>query len=314
MRVLVTGASGFLGLNVMDALADQGHQAVGLARALPDSILHPDHEFALGDVRDQEFVERAFRDYQPTHVIHAAAVTPSNDLERDNPRLIVETNELSTLTVSRAAAEHHVRRVVFVSSAAVYAQPPTGAQSLREHDPLTEDGGLYALTKIASERLCRWATVRYGLDTRSVRVGPVYGPHERPTSSRQRMSVACRAVDAARRGESLRCDNAEAVYDWIHGTDAASALLEVLTADDLRSSCFNLAGPNIPMSRLLNAVAQAVPGTAVEWVDTAHANLPIPPAYRRTPLDATRIGTETGYRPAHSIESGIEAYVRWLQG
>ncbi len=314
MRVLVTGASGFLGLNVLDALAARGCPAIGLARALPASTVDPDHEFVPGDVRDRGFVKQVFRDYRPSHVIHAAAVTPSNDLERENPRLIVETNELSTLTVIQAAAEHHVRRVVFVSSAAVYAKPHNGTQTLVEDAPLNDEGHLYALTKIASERLCRWATAQYGLDTRSVRVGPVYGPHERPTSSRQRMSVVCRAVGAARRGEPLRCDAAGAVYDWIYGADAAGALVEVLTAVDLQSDCFNLAGPNIPMSRLLAAIAQAIPGTAIEWVHTAEANLPIPSAFRRTPLDATRIGEETGYRPAHTIETGVAAYVRWLDG
>jgi nucleoside-diphosphate-sugar epimerase len=316
MRVLVTGAAGFVGLHLVSELAAAGYDVIGLSRALParDVLAGPTGKvkFVLGDVRDHAMLERLVAETRPTHIVHAAAITPSAADERERPREIVETNEVSTLTLLTAAARQGCERLLYFSSAAVYAEAGPDAP-IPEDAPLRDGGGLYPLTKLASERLCRWAGERLGIDARSVRIGPVYGEHERrPTSSRQNMSPAYRAVALALRGETLRCNDALATWDWVHGVDVGRALLRLLSAPagDLQRDTYNLAGEPVPMGRLLEAVAAVVPGTRVEWVATAgEANLPVPATIRRAPLDSTALARDTGYRPSYSIETGIRAYV-----
>lgn len=315
VRILVTGAGGFVGLHIVSELAAAGHTVLGLSRALPApetrTALGEHVTFHIGDVRDHVAIEELVAAWQPTYIIHAAAITPSAEDEDARPREIVETNDLSTLTLLTAAVRAGVERLLFLSSAAVYAET-AGDSPLSEDAPVRRHGGLYALTKLASEGYCRWAAGRYGLDARCVRIGPVYGFYERPTASRQAMSHVYRAVHLALRGETLRCNNPAAVYDWVSGEDVGQALLQLLTAPDLTRDTYNLAGEATTMERMVRAVTAAIPGSRVVWGSAEDANLPVPARNPRGPLDASALERDTGYRPRRTIESGIRAYVAAL--
>lgn len=320
MHVVVTGALGFVGANVSAALLAAGHSVTAIHRGPLDLLIAGELQakapgavqFQQGDVRDQAFMERILAGSAAHAIIHAAAITPSVEKERAQPEVIFETNEASTLSLLLLAYRFGLQRFLFLSSAAVYA----GSDShdpLDEHAPLRTDGGLYALTKLASERLCRWATARYGLDTRIVRIGPVYGPFERPTASRENMTAVYRALNAALRGEILRCNNPAFVQDWIYGADTGRALSLLVESTDLRHDTYNLAGEPISMDRLLEGVVASLPSTRIEWVATAaEANVPVAGPAQRGPLDTQRLQQDTGYQPAFTIESGIAAYHEWL--
>ena len=314
MRVLVTGAAGFVGAHVLAELVARDYTTVAAHRGDPDvfrrlGILQArasSPEFVTCEITDPKNVEQLFAHYQPTHVLHAAAITPDPETETQDSYRVVETNELGTLAVLLAAARHNAQRVVFVSSSAVYA----GSDShtlLGENASLCEDCGLYGVTKLGAERLCQWATRTYKLDTRVVRLGPVYGPFERPTSSRRTMSAVHTAIHLAMAGFPLRCHTPHHTRDWIHGQDVAEAMIGLLTSPSLSHRLYNLSGEAVTMRRLLQAVAVAIPGTVIEWVTAPEeANIPGAagsPTWRI--LDTRRLQADTGFSPRIAIEAGV---------
>jgi len=318
MPVLVTGANGFVPVNVVAHLVAAGRDVVALHRSPLDPALERWLRsvgpgiltFVQGDTQDERAVAGLFATHRPDGVVQMAAMTPMDGAtERRQVRQIVGANINGALNVLLESAEQQVRRVVFLSSSAVYASSEGGP--LDEGAPVREDGALYPLTKLAGEQICRWARANYDLDVRAVRLGPVYGPWERPTVSRQKMSSVWEAVHEALAGRPLRCNNAGLARDWIHASDVAAGLVALLDAPALHHDRYNLAGPSVTMERTLAAVAAAVPGTTIEWVARPdEANVPIPDAPSRAPLDSSRLTTDTGWSPRYDIEEGVAQYVR----
>ena len=323
-RILVTGATGFVPANLVELLVGQGHDVIALHRGELDermtAVLRAgagaaqpgEITFVQGDVRDCFLVSGLFREYTPTHVVHAAVVTSTEEVERAQPRLVIETNELSTVAMLAESAAIGVQRFVYLSSASAYAPNPD-LSPLTEDAPLRESGGLYGLSKVAAERYCRWARETYGPDVRVVRPGPVYGPWERPTGSRVHMSPVYNAVHLALSGQPIRCNDRYAPRDHVHVHDVAHAISLVLHTPDLAHDIYNIAGDNVTTEALLAAVAAAVPDTSIEWVDSAEdANFPVSAAVRG-PLDMSRLRADTGYVQRFGIEDGVAEYVGWVR-
>jgi nucleoside-diphosphate-sugar epimerase len=270
--------------------------------------------FVQGDIRDEATIARLFDEHQPTHVVHAAAITPNLEMERENPRQILDVNTASTISLLQAAARHGVERFIYFSSVSVYERRNAPSEVFDEDGPLHRGDRMYPLSKIAAERLCHWAVEHYGLDVRIVRPGNVYGPYERPTFARHVMSSACLGTHLALRGETLRPNARHVSQNWVHAGDVAKGVRLLLTTPQLEHDTFNLAGEPVPQERLINAIVAAVPGTQVEWASSlAEANIPLAEDQAQIAFDNSRIWRETGFEPTYRIETGIEQYVEWLK-
>ncbi len=147
MRVLITGGAGFLGYHLANDLADRGVEAILYDVAPADLSEYPPGTTAeLGDIRDLPRLREVFSQTRPEAAIHGAAALPlwpKGD--------IISVNVDGTRNVLQAAEEAGVRRVVQVSSTAVYGMPEK--HPLEETDPLV-GVGTYGTTKIEAERVC----------------------------------------------------------------------------------------------------------------------------------------------------------------
>jgi len=144
MKVLVTGGSGFLGINLVRYLLGRGYDVRVIDIAPFDYPEKSEIEFMLGDIRDMNAVDKAVKDVDV--VVHAAAALPLYTKKE-----ILDTNYRATFHVLDAARQYGIKRCVYISSTAVYGIP--------DHHPLKEDDmligvGPYGNAKIKSEKLC----------------------------------------------------------------------------------------------------------------------------------------------------------------
>jgi UDP-glucuronate 4-epimerase len=323
VRVLVTGGTGAVGANIVRRLAAEDHEVLCLSRRADEPDPLRDRFFdpvaarvrlVGGDVGDFDGLRALFDNLRPTHVVHAAAITPTPAMEATKTRDIVNANIMGTVNVLEAARAVGTHRVIFISSAAVYGETD-------ERRPITEDfplaaQGLYAVAKETSEKLCVLYQSLHGLETVSLRVGWVYGPLERPMKgSRASMSLVYHVVRLALAGEEIRLVHLDHVRDWIHADDLARAVLVLLTLDRVRRPVYNLSGGvGISHRDLLETLNRVIPLRYRQVADPAEAN--IPPQItrkRRGPASIDRLLAETPYRPQLVLEAGLRTYVDWVR-
>ena len=189
MRVLVTGAAGFIGSHLCERLTARGDDVVGLdnfdpfypravkERNLTGLLASPHFSLVEGDLRAPADLERAFAAARPDAVVHLAALAGVRPSLAD-PARYADVNVLGTVRLTEAARARGCKRIVFASSSSVYgrdSQPP-----FKEADACVQPVSPYASTKRAGELGLFTAHHLYGLDVTCLRFFTVYGPRQRP--------------------------------------------------------------------------------------------------------------------------------------
>ena len=131
--IVLTGGSGFVGLNVAEQLLARG-DAVLIFDLRPPPPFFSNAIFVQGDVSEPETVAGIFKKYSATHVIHMSAITAGPERDAREPRRIAEVNLIGTLNVLEAAKASGVRRFVHASTGALY-----GAAGMGVPEPLDEE-------------------------------------------------------------------------------------------------------------------------------------------------------------------------------
>ena len=170
MKILLTGAGGQIGHDLIGALVAGGHDVVSTDLApRPPSHAHAGGEaWQRLDVTDAAATVARFMELKPDLVFHLAAILSARG-EQD-PRLAYDVNQTGTWNVLEACRRAKVKRLVFTSSIAVFGPLPSGALP----DPTPDDVALhpttmYGVTKVAGELLCEYYTHKHGVDCRGVR-------------------------------------------------------------------------------------------------------------------------------------------------
>ncbi len=320
MTVLVTGAAGFVGLNLVRRFADAGHGVVALARRPPDEVAL---QFLDGvgdrvtwvnvDVRDRTGLIRISRENAVEVVVHAATITAPLPVEKADPAAIVDVNLGGTVNALEAARLAGARRFVFISSTAVYGAPADPTEPIVETRPLAISS-LYTICKQAAEAMCRRYMELFGLSTVVGRLGTAYGPMERATLSRTGMSAAYVLAHAAVRGERVRVHAPERHRDFCYIDDVSEAFVRLALADHLAWDVYNVAGDRAyRVCEALDALASLVPG--FEWVeaDVETADVVTLPPSVRGNLDMSRLRDDCGFVPRFTLADGLAAYLAWLR-
>lgn len=266
LKALVTGASGFIGSHLVDALLKRQYRVIGLDNMttgrisnLQDAMEYKSFTLIKGDIRDADEVQEACRDVDV--VFHLAAVTKVAESVR-NPRMYHDVNVTGTLNVIAAAIKAEARRLVFASSAAVYGTPsqvPTPEAAPR--NPLSP----YGASKVAGELFCQTITLNNTMESVLLRFFNVYGPRQLAESE---AGVVSSFIHRALSGKSLVIfGDGHQTRDFIFVEDVVEAIIRAATYQIMDALPFNV-GTGLPLSilELAKEIQRQCPGGSPEII------------------------------------------------
>ena len=296
MRVLVTGASGFVGVNLVEALRARNHDVV---------------EFSIdkgGDVTDTVLLEKLMRELRIEAVWHGAAITAGPEREKREAGRIFEVNTLAVIRALEAAARAGVRRFVYPSSSATYGETAfAGTGPVREEEQLLPFG-LYGISKVAAEAAVLRLGPLLGVEVCAGRINAVFGPGERDTGLRDTLSPHLQMAGMAREGrEAVLAHGAD--RDWVYAPDVAQAFVRMLEAKTLAPVAMNITAQGLwPLETMARALQERFPAFKWRYGET-NLGYGGPIDRPRRPLSGKRIEELLGWSPAFSPEAACRDYV-----
>lgn len=251
MKVLLTGATGFIGAQVLEQLTERGDAVRVLVRQetlkRADRVRHLKRregvEIIAGDLSDKDAVLRATKGVRT--IYHLAAMIPKPGVRETE---VVNANVGGTESLLRAAVENKVRRFVFASTVSLYGHTLSPAKEATPLDPK----GVYGRTKFEAEKLVRSYHNPPSLETVILRFSHVYGP-QAPFFEKLMERILQQPL-------AFLLQGGERAMQWIHVEDAAEGVVLAGTHRGAGGHEFNIAGDQIVTRRELVSLVYAAAG------------------------------------------------------
>lgn len=328
MRILVTGAAGFIGSFTAHRLLDRGDEVVGLDNLNPyyDPSLkqarldrltsRTGFTFAKLDLADRHGVERLFREHRPQRVIHLAAQAGVRHAEKD-PHSYVDSNVVGTLHILEGCRHHGVDHLVYASTSSVYGGNTRMPFSV--HDGVDHPLSLYAATKRANELMAHTYSFLFKLPTTGLRFFTVYGPWGRPDMALFKFTKAILA------GEPIEVFNhGRHTRDFTYVEDIAEGVVRAVDRPATPDPAYDPAAPDPATSsapfRIYN-IGGGAPVQLARYIEVLEECLGRKAEKRLLPLqpgdvpdtsaDVSDLARDLGYTPQVTVETGVRRFVEW---
>jgi UDP-glucose 4-epimerase len=302
-KALVTGGAGFIGSHLVDRLLSDGLQVAVLDNLSTGkrTNLPPEAHLILGDVRDPAIVGAAV---SGADVVFHLAARVSIRASVDDFWQDAETNLLGTLTVLRACVSRKVKKLVYASSMAVYADAPQPV-------PVSEDYSTapispYGIAKLASEQYATLVAGQSGFDAVALRYFNTYGPRQTFTPY---VGVITIFIQQLLRGERpVIFGDGEQCRDFVYVGDIVDATIRAMTSD-VSGEVFNVgSGRGMSVNQIAVLLCERLaPQIAPQHV-AAH-----PGELRNSIANIDKARRLLGYEPYGRLEDKIDELIAWNQ-
>ena len=300
MKFLVTGGAGFLGSALANRLVEDGHEvrviddlSAGDQARLDSRVL-----FTRGDVNDRPKLWTLLQDVQCVYHLAARVSVAESILY---PREYTTANVGGTVSVMEAMRDVGVRRVVLVSSGAVYGE--NAVQPL--HESLSPDpASPYAVSKLAAEYYVRTIGTLWGIETVALRVFNAYGPHQSLPAAHA--PVIPRFIKNALSGASLvTYGNGEQTRDYVYVSDAVNAMVAAATASGVDRQVINIgSGVETSVRDLIATISEVIQKPLESIYNSVEGG-----GVSRMQADLSRARALLDYEPRLTLAEGLKRTV-----
>lgn len=306
-KILVTGASGWLGSAIVETLLKRGDAVVATDLIVSPAIAALSARVqrltaVAADLGEWHQVMRLFEAHRPDAVIHAAAIVGVIQAA-DIPIKAQRVNVEGSINLFEAMRLNGVKRVVHISTEETYGD---FLAPVIDEDHTQKPLSIYGLTKLAAEHFGRVYSRDHGLECINVRTCWVYGPHL------PRLRMPRTFVEAALRGEPFhQPDGGNLAVDQVYIDDTVAGAVLALDKPKHKYDAYNIATGVAPTLRdTAEAVNRAIPGAKITVGDSGpyHHGGKVLSAVKGA-LDISRARTELGYEPRYDLQRGIEATI-----
>jgi UDP-glucuronate 4-epimerase len=330
MKVLVTGAAGFIGSHVSQLLLSRGDVVVGVdnlndyydpslkVARLNRLKANEKFQFVEANIADREAMDRLFAEGGFERVVHLAAQAGVRH-SITNPHVYVDSNITGMLHVLEGCRHHKIEHLVYASTSSVYGM--NTAMPFSVHDNVDHPISLYAATKKANELMAHSYAHLYRLPVTGLRFFTVYGPWGRPDMALFLFTKAIledRAIDVFNRGEMLR--------DFTYIDDIAEGVMRALDRTASPSPNWDSKNPDSATSsapyRLYN-IGNSAPVKLMDYISAIEKALGKVSKKNLLPMQAGDVPAtfadifalerDVGFKPATSVEMGVGRFVQWFR-
>lgn len=333
MKVLVTGAAGFIGMHTVIALLARGDAVVGIdnlndyydPQLKRDRLAHIDRlhpgaafRFEVIDVADGEAIDRLFKQENFDRVVHLAAQAGVR-YSLQNPRAYAQSNLVGFVNILEGCRHHQVQHLVYASSSSVYGG--NAKMPFSEDDSVDHPVSLYAATKKSNELMAHTYSHLYGLPTTGLRFFTVYGPWGRPDMAPMLFASAILA------GEPIKVFNyGDMKRDFTYIDDIVAGILATLGRVPTSDGSFDRLTPNPGRSwapyRVFN-IGHSEPVQLMTFIGSMERALgltakkdfqPMQPGdVSATYAQTSSLEEWTGVHPSVSVDEGVDRFIRWYR-
>jgi UDP-glucuronate 4-epimerase len=330
MRVLLTGAAGFIGMHIAQRLLERGDEVLGLDNlndyyevSLKEARLsrltgHPNFRFVKMDVADRSGMAELFAREKPQGVIHLAAQAGVR-YSLKNPHAYVDSNLVGFVNILEGCRHARVEHLVYASSSSVYGG--NTKMPFSEHDNVDHPVSLYAATKKANELMAHTYSHLYGLPATGLRFFTVYGPWGRPDMALflfTRAILENRPIDVYNHGNMQR--------DFTYIDDIVEGVVRVLDKPAQPSPVFDSNQPDPGASnapyRVFN-IGNNQPVSLMDYIEALESALDKAAEKNFLPMqagdvpatyaDTAELDTWVGFKPNTPVGEGVARFVAWYR-